>query len=90
MSDHQTALFQELVRARELARDIEQAHAKYFPDAPYVDARSSLHLFVRRASQATKAAAHFFHCPECGQGSDPCAKGLEYARALGLIEGESG
>lgn len=55
MSDHQTALFQELVRAREIARDIEQAHGKYFPDVPYTDARSSFHLFVRRAKRDNRA-----------------------------------
>lgn len=36
-----------------------------------------------------QAAAHFYTCSECGQDSDPCARGLEYTRALGLI-GETG
>lgn len=32
-----------------------------------------------------QAAAHFFHCRECGEGGEPCEAGLGYARALGLV-----
>lgn len=81
MSDIQTELFNELVRARELARDIEQAHARHLPDVPYADARSSFHLFVRKAkrTQQLEAALRGLVDAIAGEQEDPA----ELARALG-------
>lgn len=37
-----------------------------------------------RAERAEQAAAHFYHCRQCTEGS-PCEEGERYARALGLM-----
>lgn len=42
-------------------------------------------MLLERLNRAEAAAAHFFHCRACCEGSDLCAEGQTYAQHLGLI-----
>lgn len=57
MEDLQTEIAKELIHARNLDRDIQEAYAKWFPEGTAADSREMFHAFVRelkRLQQATK------------------------------------
>jgi hypothetical protein len=54
MDDLGTELFNELLHARNLDRDIREAYAKWFPSGEETDSRKMFHAFVRELKRLHK------------------------------------
>lgn len=63
-----------------------KANSKDNSRVPYRWFVMDVELLLTRLEQAEQAAAHFFHCRQCTEDSEPCPEGRVFIEALGLGE----